>query len=255
MESDQYRPISDKPILVFESAKGKSSAWFGQNVERDRTETPAQTIIAKLGYDWRSIGTEGVITKPEEIQKNTRLIAFNKAPTVFTQEEAKEFFGLEPSDEEQGQSSFLSGNKTACDTIVRVIKTNERAWPAGEELEQKIYDGFPSKEDEKLAASFRNSKSQDRARIAREFRELKYRQLALRLLYLEKKEVLTVDEESEIKGMICNRFNPATDKEYPWRSLNDAIKELTEPRAIELGSDEELAEIKEWLTKRLSTIA
>ena len=238
--------LSDKPILVFESAKGKSSAWFGQNVERDRKGTPAQTIVAKLGYDWRNIGTEGVIAKAEEIQKNTRLITFNKAPTVFTQEEAKQFFGLEPSNEEQNNSFYLNHDKAACDKIIATIKANEKAWPAGEELEQKIYEGFPSKEDEKLAASFQNAQPQDRARIAREFRELKYRQLALRMLYIEHKEVLTSDEASEIQGMIRNRLNPARDKEYPWRSIEDALCELLEPRASELGKEQQIEELKKW---------
>ncbi len=238
--------LSDEPLLVFESTKGKSSAWFGQNVERDRTGTPAQTIIAKLGYDWRNIGTEGVIAKPEEIQKNTRLITFNKAPTVFTQEEAKQFFGLEPSNEEQNHSIYLNHDKAACDKIIATTKANEKAWPVGEELEQKIYEGFPSKEDEKLAASFRNSQPQDRARIAREFRELKYRQLALRMLYIEHKEVLTSDEASEIQEMIRNRLNPARDKEHPWRSIEDALCELLEPRASELGNEQQIEELKEW---------
>jgi len=175
--------LSEKPVLVFESTKGNSSAWFGQNVECNSSGTPSQALIAKLGYDWCGIGAGGVVKKIEETQKNTRLIALNKAPTVFTQEEAKQFFGLELSYEEQKQSSLLNGDTAACDAIVSTIKTNEKKWPVGEELEQKIYEGFPSKKDEELAVSFRNAKPQDRAKIAHQFGEQKYRQLALRLLY------------------------------------------------------------------------
>lgn len=239
--------LSGEPVLLFENFKGKSAAWFGQNVEFDHVRAPSQTSIAKLGYNWRGISAGDVSTKGGEIQKNTRLIAFNKAPTLFTQEEAKQLFDLEPSDEEQYQSSFLKSNAAACGEVVTAIKTNEKTWPPGEELEQKIYEGFPTKEDEKLAASFRNVQQQDRVKIARQFADSKYRELALRLLYLEQREVLKQDEAAAIQGMIRNRFNPASDKEHPWRSIADALSELNEPRAIELGSANQLEEIKNWL--------
>lgn len=244
--------LSDKPVLVFESTKGKCSAWFGQNVERDRIGTPSQTFIAKLGYDWRGIGAGFMAIKGEDAQKNTRLIAFNKAPTVFTQGEAKQLFGLEPSNEEQSQSSFLNSDAAACGAIIAAVKANEKTWPAGEELEQKIYEGFPSKEDEMLAASFRNAKQQDRVKIARQFLEQKYRQLALRQLYLEQKNALARDEAADIEMMIRRRFYPPPDKEHLWRSIDDALKELTESRAIELGSTKTLDEIRNFLIKLLS---
>ncbi len=242
--------LSGEPILLFESFKGKSAAWFGQNVECDRSGASSQASIAKLGWDWRGIGAGGMAIKGEDVQKNTRLIAFNKAPTVFTQVEAKQFFGLEPSNEEQSQSSFLNSDAAACGAIIAAVKANERAWSPGEELEQKIYEGFPSKEDEKLAISFRNAQQQDRVKIARQFVEQKYRQLALRLLYLEEKNALASDEIAEIEMMIRNRFISDPDKEHLWRSIDDAVKELTEPRAMELGTTEQLDEIKVWLTRQ-----
>lgn len=212
---------------------------------------PSQTLIAKLGCDWRGIGSNGAEVKTDEIQKNTRLIAFNKAPTVFTQEEAKQLFGLEPSEEEHSQSLFLNSSNIACGTIIDAAKANEKAWLSGEALEQRIYEGFPSKEDERLALSFHDAQLQYRARIARQFGEMKYRQLALRLLYLEQKEVLTADETAGIQGMIRKRFSPDPDKEHAWRSLDDALKELAEPRAMELGNAEQLNEIKNWLTAQI----
>lgn len=244
--------LSDKPVLVCESAKGKCSAWFGQNVQRDRMGTSSQTFIAKLGYDWRGISAGGTVIQAEDVQKNTRLIAFNKAPTVFTQEEAEQIFGLEPSNEEQGQSSFLNSDAAACSAIIDAVKANEKPWPLGEELEQKIYEGFPSKEDEKLAASFRNAPQQGRVKIARQFVDQKYRQLALRRLYLEQKDALSSDEAANIEMMIRNRLNPAPDKEHLWRSIDDALKELTGSRAIELGSTKTLDEIRNFLIKLLS---
>lgn len=246
--------LSDKPVLIFESTKGKCSAWFGQNVERDRIGTPSQTFIAKLGYDWRGIGADSIAKKGDEVQKNTRLIAFNKAPTVFTQEEAEQLFDLEPSNEEQSQSSFLNSDAAACSAIIAAVKAKEKTWPPGEELEQKIYEGFPSKEDEKRAASFCNAQQKDRVKIARQFVEQKYRQLALRLLYLEQKDALAKDEVADIETMIRSRFNPAPDKEHLWRSIDDALKELTEPRAIELGNAETIDEMRNWLMK-LSSFA
>ena len=47
--------------------------------------------------------------------------------------------------------------------------------------------------------------------------------------------------------MIHKRFHPEPSKEHPWRSLDDALKELSEPRAMELGNAEQIAEIKNWL--------
>jgi exodeoxyribonuclease-1 len=239
--------LSDKPVLLFENVKGKSSAWFGQNLERDQAGVPSRTLMAKLGYDWRGINSAGLEARIEEIQKNTRPLAFNKAPTVFTLKEAKDLFGLEPSAEEQNQSSFLNADKTACNAIVTIIKSNEKVWPVGKELEQKIYDGFPSKEDERLALNFHNTEWPDRAKIVSQFGESKYRQLAQRLIYLEKQDALKNEEIFEIQKMIHKRFHPEPSKEHPWRSLDDALKELSEPRAMELGNAEQIAEIKNWL--------
>lgn len=51
--------------------------------------------------------------------------------------------------------------------------------------------------------------------------------------------------------MIRKRFSPDADKEHPWRSLDDALKELEEPRAMGLGNAEQLDEIKNWLTAKV----
>ena len=164
------------PVLVFQYVRGKQMTWFGQRVDQFDVRA-SHAIVALLGYDWRS-SKDGLrnLESPQlaDMRQALHRVALNKAPVIFTVEEARSLCGITLTPDELIQSRFLASDQAYCVQILDKLRIAPD-YPRGSgQLEETIFDGFPSKSgrkpDEKisrigLAATDRNCENLRRQAI------------------------------------------------------------------------------------------
>jgi exodeoxyribonuclease I len=91
------------------------------------------------------------------------------------------------------------------------------------ELEDQIYDGFPSALDGKLMNDFHSSSWQERPDIVKKFEDRRYQGLARRILLAEEPTLLSQDERTAGEKWLDKRLN---DTSGPWKTVEQCISEL-----------------------------
>ena len=103
----------------------------------------------------------------------------------------------------------------------------EPDYPPSPHLEEQIYGHpFPSRQDEDLMDAFHAATWDKRAALARQFRDERYRGLALRLLYFERPELLAIRRRAALDDAIRGRLMATPDANVPWLSIPTATRDL-----------------------------
>jgi exodeoxyribonuclease-1 len=238
------------PVLLLEHFAGSPSVWFGQRIDQGGGRASRASVV-RLAHDWRSTargGSEILRDSIAETPKVVRQIALNRAPLVFTTSEAATLFGIAPSQEEKAQSEFLVSDTKFAVQISTAFEAQAEPWPKAEELEQMIYDGFPSREDEDRMEDFQRVGWRERAKLIGSFDARRFCHLALRLIYESAPDLLQPIELERFEIAIGHRLHSGELTTHPWRSIADALHELSE-----IGSDfaeaEQVLEIEDWFKK------
>lgn len=236
-----------KIIFFVEHFSGKDSSWFGQRI--DQSLKSSYAYVARLDYDWAMFFKgesldEGIIksTTPKIIRK----FALNKSPLMFTVSEAQRLFQLSPSADELERSSLVYSNQSFFEKVVDEV----REFPIGnekQELEQMIYQGFPSREDESLLKKFSISNWHERVQLISLFEDAILRQLARRLVYISSSELLDNEDREKIKLGIIKRLMPDKDSSRGWRSIPDALSEITDIKNLDQFNLNKVEAIEKWL--------
>ena len=240
-----------RPVLVFQHIGGQPVAWFGQRIDRGNGRM-SQATVAVLGYDWRSSkdGFSDIETpNVANMQKALRHIALNKAPVIFEVEEANSFLGLALAPDELQQSRFLASDEEYCARIVNTLGMTPK-YPAGSgELEETIFDGFPSQTDQDLMKAFQQANLRGRVEIARAFNDKRFYLLAMRIVYLSASDLMSNKERERVRNGIARRLTTDVDDPHQWRSICDAMNELAQIPP-EHCPDEARKKIEPWLMQR-----
>lgn len=245
-----------KPVLIVEHFRGGPSVWFGQRIDRNGERTTAATV-ARLAYDWRSTadrGNEALEDALHKTQKVLRQIPLNKSPIVLTLEEATASFGKTLTDKENTQSNFLSENTEFAAQIVSTFEAQSEPWPEPKELEQMIYDSFPSREDEARMERFQQATWRERAQIIRSFDDRRFCHLGLRIMYVSAPDQIQFSDLNRIESAISYRLHAGTQPTHPWRSIADALHELSRIDSASDSNNEHLIEIEDWLKNKETNI-
>jgi len=208
----------------------------------------SHAILARLGYDWAGVG----VPSPENstsMRSALRRIPLNKAPLFLTLAEAKAIAGLMPSDSEYAQAGFLAGDADYCVRLAELIEPFAKPETAdGAQVEETIFDGFASLDDERLMKEFHQAPPHDQLIIARRFGDSRFRRLAMRFLFVRAPQVLSPREQEQIRLGIARRLDGDATGRHPSRSIPDAIAELESNP--ELAPTVEAQRIMAWLANR-----
>lgn len=242
----------DLPIFLFRQSGGVPSFACYQRVDAN-AQSGSHALLARLSYDWQASNEKMYdfeSTEAAEMRRELHRVALNKAPLVFTRKEAQALTGHVPTVMELRQAQFLASNEDYC-----IRLSNMNAQPTrGEagrdkEVEETIFDGFPSPHDVQLMGNFLRADLPEQAMIARDFADTRFRRLATRILYLSAPHLLTTREQEQMRLGIVRRLTAVEGDLHPWRSIPDALTELA------LNSQQALtpenAEIAAWLQQRL----
>ena len=114
--------------------------------------------------------------------------------------------------------------------------------PPSPHVELQIFDGFPSWADERIMGEFRDADWSDRPRLIDQLSDPRMREVADRLVYFERPELLSEPKRLELDGWLADRLL-SDSPEVPWRSLPKAIQETDD--LLKNAAGEELDLLRE----------
>jgi exodeoxyribonuclease I len=119
-------------------------------------------------------------------------------------------------------------------------------------VEEKIYDGFPSRADEWLMQQFHQVPWKKRAAILEQVHDPRIRELGYRLIYTECPQYLSDQKRAELHAWFVRRLHP--NMEVPWRTIAGALDQVEDLLAEGIENRELIVEVKLWLESINSTI-
>lgn len=235
---------ASEPVLIAEYFGGPS-LWWGARADRLGPQTSA-ALMARLDSDWSGLseGDDDQLGKALKTSPNPlRSIPLNKAPIVFSLEEAQSQWGLEPNTHEHEQAQFLSTDTAFRTRLVRVAEQNATDYPPGEHLEQKVHEGFASPSDAARMTAFHRLDWLERMDLVRTFENVRFRQIAQRLIFEAAPQLFSQDEAERFTAAIGERLHSSHQDPSLWRTLAMARSELAQlpPKGAESALFEELA--------------
>jgi exodeoxyribonuclease I len=114
-------------------------------------------------------------------------------------------------------------------------------------VEQRIYDGFPSRDDEARLATFHRYEWPARIDLISSIEDERYRELGERVIAVEQPQLLTATQLAQWKTWRRERILASGDT--PWLTVTDAMAKLDEFAETMYGEqDQQLSDIKNLLT-------
>lgn len=236
-----------KPFLFVEYFISGPSVWWGQRVDQHGASTSAASCL-RLDANWNEIFTlddEALEKRLKASPKPLRDIALNKAPIVLDQTTARSI-GYAPEADILSQSKFLASNEEACAELLQAASALKEPWPEAEHLEQRIFGGFPSRDDTARMEEFHRADWAGRAALIRSFEDERLQQLAQRIVYASAPETLAETDWKRMADAIAVRLHDDHADPDLWRTIPQAIEELSEVRSSE-GGAAVAVEIEGWL--------
>ena len=239
---------SNAPIYFVEPSNSGKPGWWGRSIDPEHRKS-STAFIVRLDSDW-----ERFFSATEALQKNflsdpsfqARLIKANMLPIVLSEAEALDSFGIIPSKKEASSDKLLSSPRRQSN-LMRLLTQIPARKPEPEALEQRIFEGFPSKGDERTMREFWSVPWPKRLSLINEFEDPRFQQIAQRLVFLMVPQSLSNSAKARIRRGIKDRLlAPHSDKSL-WRTISLAQAEIAELRNSSTDN-EALNEISGWLT-------
>ena len=102
----------------------------------------------------------------------------------------------------------------------------EPEWDPPEQLEELIYEGFPSPSDKRLMEAFQDLDWEQRRELASQFQDAWFQSLARRWIYVGAPGLLGDAEKKSIEQAIVERLHSDHDNPKKWRTISRARAEL-----------------------------
>ncbi|MEL6725606.1 MAG: hypothetical protein AAFP24_11350, partial [Pseudomonadota bacterium] len=228
------------------------NVWWGQRVDQQGASTTAASCL-RLDANWNeifSLGDEALQKRLTASPKPVREIALNKAPIVLDETTARAL-GYEPDADMLAQSELLASSEEACAKLLQTAAALKAPWPDAEHLEQRIFEGFPSRDDSARMDAFHRADWPGKAALIRSFEDERLQQLAQRIVYAAAPETLSEADRKRMDEAISKRLHDHHADPDLWRTIPQAIEELSEVRSSE-GGETVAAEIEGWLSETAS---
>ena len=108
-------------------------------------------------------------------------------------------------------------------------------------VEQKIYDGFPSRRDEDLMSDFHKLNWEDRWPVVQSFEDVRYKELGERLIYLHSPESIPRERQKIWRNKIKSKLH-MTEPDCEWLTVPKAITQAESMISTNEGSKKTLLE-------------
>jgi exodeoxyribonuclease-1 len=113
-------------------------------------------------------------------------------------------------------------------------------------IEERIYESFPSDDDQGLMEIFHTAPWEERHGIAQKFKDERLVEFGRRLMFAERPDLVPQQDADALKGWVAKRI--MSEDDVPWMTVPKALAETDE---LLIGATDEqkklLAEVKEFL--------
>ena len=227
--------LSSREPVLFVEYFGQPSNWFGVMISLNPNYSSAR-LVARLSADWPSflnLDDQSLAKLLKQPPLPVLSVSTNKAPIVFSMEEARSNWGIEIDIKSRERAEFIASHPELIDRVVHLWLEAMNPWPRHPHLEQMLYDGFPNRDDQQKMLMFHQSDWGTRAKLMRAFDDLRLRQLSQRIIYADASEYLDPANKARLDAAIANRLLIANKDDTLWRSISDARRELTNIKVSE----------------------
>lgn len=164
----------------------------------------------------------------------------NAAPTLWALYDAlPEHFAPFDEAEVLERVTNLREDRSFQERLRWAAQAAEKVYPPSPHVEEQLYQGgFPPPQDRALMAEFHSAHWEQKAALARNFQDQRYRRLALRLIYFERPDLMSVDLRQTWQTELHNRLMAPVEAESRWRSIPAARQEAERLIAGELDGDQ-----------------
>ena len=246
------------------------SETFG-NHYRDRVVTPigrhSELAIRHYCLDvatdfhtLRGMSDDQLLSLCKSAKRPIMTVRTNAAPTLWALYDTPQEH-LAPFNDENEILTWvaqLREDRPFLERLRKAAQAAEPIYPPSMHIEEQIYeDGFPSLEDKNLMLRFHTLPWKERAGLARQLTDTRYRRLALRLIYLERPSLLATEKRCAAQEEVRKRLVAPLDANVPWRSIPMAQRDLKSLLATGLEGDSLDNQLRylDYLNNRADTLA
>jgi exodeoxyribonuclease I len=243
------RALSSEVLSLTDFYKGMPYSWLvvgcGQNPEYD-----AQLGVFDLRYDpsnYLEMSVEKLIETMNGRAKAIRCIKANAQPILLPRALAGpdlHGLGIDNNEIEKRARLILQTD----DFQTRVGEAISNRYPREDPstlVEERIYDGFPSRGDELLMQRFHQVPWENRAEILDQIEDPRIRELGYRLIYTEKPHSLSAEKRAEFGVWREQRLQ--SNIEVSWLTVAGALDEAEKLLNEESDDRELISDVKAWL--------
>ena len=207
-------------------------------------DNPSEWYVFDLNTDPAELVTlpdAALQLRLEASPKPVRRIKANESPSLFTYDSAPECCAARVHNltELERRAALVSRESDLGRRLLAAMAKIRTPYPPSEHVEQQIYSGFISKEDEALMASFHHAPWSGRHAIVERFRDPRLKKLGLRLLHAEQPNVLHRASCDEHDRDLAHRVLGSGDN-VPWLTLPQAMSQLEGLLTTATGDEIEL---------------
>lgn len=180
--------------------------------------------------------------------KAIRRVSINSQPGLLPVDFAPDDIrgGRQSLETYQARAQSIREHSAFRQRIARLLadRYEDKAEPAN--VEERIYSGFPSNDDQALMHSFHENNWEDRIGIIQGIKDDRYRQLGQRIVATERPDMLTVEQRQRWDSWCRERLCPTGDT--PWLTVARALEEISDlTENAEPGQQRQLAELERFL--------
>lgn len=235
-----------EPVLVADYF-ASPTPWWGQRIDQAGASS-SSAAMARLAEDWTGhsgLEDAALVRVLSRKPRPIRELGLNKSPVVLSREDALAY-GYQPGSDALAVSDRLRSDPALCSRLMEALSASKEPWPEAAALEQRIYEAFPSREDDALCARFHRADWPGRAALIRNFADRRLRQIAQRLVFAHDPALLGANDASRVSSAIGERLHIAHGNDQLWRTLGQARGELDDVLEGE-GGERLASEISAWL--------
>jgi len=206
----------------------------------------------------RAMSDEALIAVCRSVHRPIVTVRSNAAPTLWALYDATPEH-LAPFDEADvlQRAAELRDDRVFLQRIRQAAEAAERIYPPSLHVEDQLYErGFPPQDDERLMQRFHAATWEEKARLAGQFTDERYRRLALRVVYFERPDALGEALREAMREGLRQRLMTPAGADVRWRSIPAAQREIEALIASGLKGDSLtlLHQYAAYLRERLSEI-
>ena len=223
--------------FILDNSVFTNCTWWGR-----RPTIKAQTFVAGIPKMNHHFLVYNLLQDPKKLieldddkLKKKLFETSNRAVEVFDASKSKilleESFCFKNNDyaeigieEIRKRAKFIRENDKFSTKILDLYLSNSKSWPESFNIEERIFENFPSNQDKKLMMEFHMSPNDKKYEVAQKFNDDRYKEIAIRILYEINPNSLPENVKRNYEFEITERFHD--DDKAKWNSKNKILASL-----------------------------